>query len=61
LPEMTPAQREAFEATMASVERMAMHIVAMPREKWEAAFAAVRESHEEAHRKRGFEPWIIRA
>ncbi len=57
LPEMTPVQREAFEATKASVERVAMQIVAMPKEKWEAAFDVVRESqHEDAHRKRGFPP-----
>jgi hypothetical protein len=56
LPEMTPVQREAFEATKASVERVAMQIVAMPKEKWEAAFDVVRESHEDAHRKRGFQP-----
>jgi hypothetical protein len=30
LPEMTPVQREAFEATKASVERVARQIVAMP-------------------------------
>jgi hypothetical protein len=57
LPEMTLVQREAFEATKPSVERVAMQIVAMPKEKWEAAFDVVRESqHEDAHRKRGFQP-----
>jgi hypothetical protein len=46
LPEMTPEQREGFEATRKSLEHLAMRIVALPNENREHAFAAARKSLE---------------
>jgi len=55
LPEIAPEQREAFEATRRSLERLAMRIVALPRENRELAFAAARKSLEYANREKGYE------
>jgi hypothetical protein len=54
-PEMTPEQREAFEVTRRSLERLAMQIVALPKESREHAFASARKSLEDANREKGYE------
>jgi hypothetical protein len=55
LPEMTPEQREAFKATHRSLERLAMRIVALPKENRTQAFAAARKILEDANRAKGYE------
>jgi hypothetical protein len=55
LPEMTRVQQKAFDATVGSVQRIAMRIVALPKENRERAFAVARENFEEAIRRQGFE------
>ena len=55
LPEMTPEQREAFEASRRSLERLAMRIVALPKENRTYAFAAARKSLEDVNWAKGYE------
>jgi hypothetical protein len=55
LPEMTPEQRAALEATRRSLERLAVRIAALPKENRTHAFAAARKSLEDANRAKGYE------
>jgi hypothetical protein len=49
----TPVQQRSFDATVATVNRVAMRIVALPREHREEAFQIARRNYEAALRKFG--------
>jgi hypothetical protein len=51
MPELTPVQQQALDATRGAVQRIAMKIVTLPREQREAQYSAVRGSFEEAIKK----------
>ena len=52
---LTPVEQQAFDATIGAVQRIAMKIVALPKERREAQYDTVRRNFEESIRRFGFE------
>ena len=52
---MPDLQQQAFDATVGAVQRIAMKIVALPKEQREAYYRVVQRNFEESIRKFGFE------
>ena len=53
---MTPEQEKAFDATLGTVQRVAMKIVELPRDRRDEAFAIAHRNYAEALRKIGQNP-----
>lgn len=53
---MTPEQEKALEATLGTVQRVAMRIAEVPRDRREEAFSIARRGYEDGIRKQGFDP-----
>ena len=53
---MTPEQEKALEATLGTVQRVAMRIAEIPRDRREEAFSIARRGYEDGMRKFGQDP-----
>jgi hypothetical protein len=55
MTELTPDQQRNLDATVAAVQRVAMHIVTLPKKQRAEQYAAVRGTFEESIQKFGVE------